>query len=210
MIYLSGKVVADPRIGTLLSFGGHERLHNHPVWAADNGCFVRPEKYSDDGFLRWLDRFDRTGCLFAVAPDVLADGDSTLARATPVLPLIRDLGYPAAFVGQDGQQANRVPWGEIDALFIGGTTKWKLSGIAADLVHEAKRRGKWVHMGRVNSWQRIHAAACLGVDSVDGTMLAFGPDKNTPILIDWLDRIEKEPFLFKSEAGKELLNGTIK
>ncbi|ANS02985.1 hypothetical protein [uncultured Mediterranean phage uvDeep-CGR0-AD1-C123] len=202
-MYLSGKVVADPRIGTLLSFGGGERQHGHQVWAADNGCFARPDTYSDDGFLRWLDRLDRTGCLFAVAPDVLADGAATLARATPVLPLIRNLGYPAAFVGQDGQRGDRVPWDEIDALFIGGTTEWKLSGIAADLIHEAKQRGKWVHMGRVNSWQRIHAAACLGVDSVDGTHLAFRPDRYTPEVIDWLDRIQEQPsFCFESGATR--------
>ena len=30
-------------------------------------------------------------------------------------------------------------------------------------------RGKWVHMGRVNSTRRIRYAASIGCDSVDGT-----------------------------------------
>ena len=179
----------------------HSRKHGHKLFACDNGCFSQPDKYSDEGFLDWLDDLDRSGCLFATAPDVLADGDATLARATPMLPAIRNLGFRAAYVGQDGQRADRVPWDDLDALFIGGTTEWKLSGIAADLIHEAKRRGKWVHMGRVNSWTRIYPASVLGVDSVDGTHLTFRPDRYTPKVIDWLDRIEKEPSLFGSEDG---------
>ena len=34
---------------------------------------------------------------------------------------------------------------------------------------EAKRRRKWVHMGRVNSERRIRYAASIGCDSIDGT-----------------------------------------
>ncbi|MET7951049.1 hypothetical protein [Micromonospora sp. NPDC005324] len=33
---------------------------------------------------------------------------------------------PAALVAQDGLKAPAVPWHAIDALFIGGSTAWKL------------------------------------------------------------------------------------
>jgi hypothetical protein len=196
-MYLSGKAVADPRIGVMLSYNaGKQRVIGHKCWAADNGCFSQPKKYSDDGFLSWLDQIDRTGCLFAVAPDVVADAAATLDRAAPMLPKIRRLGFAASLVGQDGATPASLPWPDFDALFIGGSTRWKLSGAAADLILEAKRRGKHCHMGRVNSWQRIRAAAVLGCHSVDGTFIAFGPDKNTAIVVDWLDRLNRQQSLF--------------
>jgi hypothetical protein len=59
--------------------------------------------------------------------------------------------------------------GATDALFIGASTEWKLGPSAEALVAQAKDRGKWVHMGRVNSHRRIRYAASIGCDSVDGT-----------------------------------------
>jgi len=64
--------------------------------------------------------------------------------------------------------------------------EWKLSPAARDLIIEAKRRGKWVHMGRVNSEKRFRYAAALGCDSVDGTYLVAGPDTNLPKLLAWV------------------------
>jgi hypothetical protein len=60
-------------------------------------------------------------------------------------------------------------WPRIDALFVGGSTQWKLGPSAEALVAEAKARGKWVHMSRVNSARRIRYAASIGCDSIDGT-----------------------------------------
>jgi len=42
-------------------------------------------------------------------------------------------------------------------------------------------------------------AASIGCDSVDGTFLAFGPDKNLPQLLRWL-RLADEPTLFGGAA----------
>ena len=200
-MYLSGKIVDDPRIGALLSFNvGKQRRHGHDVWAADNGCFARPDKYTDAGFLQWLDKFDRNGCLFAVAPDVVGDADATLDRAMPMMPKIRDLGFKAAFVGQDGAKPDGLPWLEMDALFIGGSTSWKLSQPAADLISEARRRGKWVHMGRVNSWRRIRLAHVLGCHSVDGTCLAFEPAREKKI-VQWLETLNRQGTLSLFEVN---------
>ncbi|MCG5464151.1 hypothetical protein MED01_002316 [Micromonospora sp. MED01] len=64
--------------------------------------------------------------------------------------------------------------------------EWKVSAMAAAITAEAKRRGKWVHMGRVNSDKRIRRAREMGVDSGDGTYIAKGPDINLIRLLGWL------------------------
>jgi hypothetical protein len=155
-------------------------------WVADNGAFS--DNFDEVKWLRFLiDNAHRAdSCRFAVAPDVVGDAQATLARSAPWMPRIRALGYPVAFVGQDGQEDLPVPWDEFDALFIGGSTEWKLGRHARALVKEAKSRGKWVHMGRVNSRQRYRYAEHIGCDSVDGTYLTFGPDVNLPKLLSWL------------------------
>ena len=72
MIYLSGKQVEHPRIGLMLSFNGAGyKKKKREMWAADNGCYTRPDKYDDSSFLNWLDDQERENCLFATAPDVV-------------------------------------------------------------------------------------------------------------------------------------------
>lgn len=171
------------------------------IWAADNGCFGRGYP-GDDKYLAWLRRHaihaDR--CLFATAPDVMGDAAATLVRSAPFFPLIRELGYPAALVAQDGLQELDVPWDTFDVLFIGGTTGFKLSHHAERLVAEAKRRGKWVHVGRVNSRRRLLWASGIGTDSVDGTYLVFGPNVNLPHVLSWVAEAKRTQVLpFESE-----------
>lgn len=175
------------------------RQRNRPVdgaaWCADNGCFT--DKWDEAQWWQWLvDNAPRaSSCVFAVAPDVVADAAATIARSTPWLPKIRALGYPAAFVAQDGQETLPVPWDAFDVLFIGGSTEWKLGAHARSLVAEAKRRGKWVHMGRVNSERRLRYADAIGCDSADGTYIAFGPDQNLPKLLAWTRGIAEQEAL---------------
>lgn len=158
-------------------------------WCADNGCFGKGFP-GETAWFTWLARqaADAATCRFAVAPDVVGDAEATLARSTPWLSQIRSLGFPAALVAQDGLENLDVPWDAFDVLFIGGTTAWKLGRHARDLVAEAKRRGKWVHMGRVNSESRLRYAQAIGCDSADGTYVTFGPDVNLPKLLGWLAR----------------------
>lgn len=195
MIYLSGKSVEHPDIGLMMSFNvGKQAIGNNKVWAADNGCFARPDLYSDEKYLSWLSKFPKDSCLFATAPDVLGDAEETLRKSLPLLPKIRDAGYKAAFIAQDGATKD-LPWEDFDCLFIGGTTNWKLSQSAGDLIAEAKRNHKWVHVGRVNSYRRLNLISILGADSCDGTFLAFGPDKNLPRLLRWFDYLREQPSL---------------
>lgn len=153
-------------------------------WCADNGCFGKG--YPGDGaWWAWVQALPTERCRFAVAPDVVADAAATLKRSAQWLPLIRSLGLPAAFVAQDGLENLAVPWDSFDVLFIGGSTEWKLGPHTRQLITEAKARGKWVHMGRVNSQRRFTYGQAIGCDSADGTKLAWGPDVNLPIVLGW-------------------------
>ena len=180
--------MAAGQLDTITTPAGGSRPPVGAMWCADNGCFGKGYP-GDDAWLAWLGTYtaeERSRCLFAVAPDVVGDAAATLARSLPWLPQIRALGYPAAFVAQNGAEDITLPWDEFDVLFIGGDTAWKLGRHARRLVSEAKARGKWVHMGRVNSARRLRYADAIGCDSADGTYLAFGPDLNLPDVLSWL------------------------
>src|SRR5262245_283595 len=168
-----------------------------PAWGADTGCYSQKGEraYNEERYFKWLSKQDAATCLFATAPDRVGDSAVTLTRSVPVLPKIRKLGLPAGFVIQEGAEepGYAIPWDDFDVLFIGGCTEeWKLSDGVAALVREAKRRGKWVHMGRVNTLTRYRGAMRMGCDSVDGTMLAWGPIKNLPKLRRWQAKLAAE------------------
>ncbi len=186
----------DDRLGFIDTPAQGNRRPEGVTWCADNGCFGKGYP-GDEKWLAWLAKnaHDAATCLFATAPDVVGDAVATLERSTPWLQPIRDLGYPAALVAQDGLEDLEVPWDLFDVLFIGGSTEWKLGPAARELIREAKDRGKWVHMGRVNSERRYRYAHEIGCDSADGTYLTFGPDINLPKLLAW-SRVENQLSLF--------------
>lgn len=176
------------------------------TWCADNGCFS--DSWDAEKWWVWLSRQPVTRircCAFAVAPDVVADAGATLERGRPWLCKIRELGYPVAYVAQDGFEACRPHWWEFDVLFIGGSTEWKLGHQARAAVAEAKARGKRVHMGRVNSLKRLRYAQAIGCDSVDGTFLTRGPDVNLLRVRRWLRELdEQQPLDFVPDRETEM------
>lgn len=203
MIYLSG-VIRPQLVGLRSDLGvmvtphmGNKLDLSQTVWGGDNGCFARPEAFDAVRYLMWLEdrQYARGKCLFATAPDVLGSAEATWEKSLPFFPSIRERGFPAALVAQDGFPPKGTDWSAFDVLFLGGTTKWKISHHAREAVEEAHRHGKWVHMGRVNSAARLRTAAMWGCDSADGTFLAFGPDVNTPRLMAWLDGLQSQPVL---------------
>lgn len=168
-------------------------------WCADNSVFA--DKYpGDEPFLAWLAKLQhlRADCRFVVAPDVVGDARATLDRSGPMLRRVRHLGFPVALAAQNGLEDLRVPWDDFDCLFIGGDTAWKLGPAARALVVQARHYGKWVHMGRVNGWGRLRLARQAGCDSVDGTYLAFGPDRNLPRLLRWLSEVNDQGLLWEA------------
>jgi hypothetical protein len=134
-------------------------------WAIDNGAF---SGFDPVAFRELVGRAaGQPRLLWVVCPDVVGDARGTLALWGVWEGVLRAAGVPVAFVLQDGQERYELP--DAACYFIGGSTGWKLSETAADLAAEGKRRGAWVHMGRVNSLRRLSIAHDMGCDSVDGS-----------------------------------------
>ena len=85
VIYLSGSCNAamiaaagqPSDLGLLIQPGAKyaAKLGHFKVWAADNGCFAHPERFDVEAYIAWLQSMGAHAgrCLFATAPDVLAD-----------------------------------------------------------------------------------------------------------------------------------------
>ncbi len=159
------------------------------LWAADNGCFAATFKESK--WQAWLEKpHPRSGCLLATVPDVVGDHESTMIRFRKWHEYVRSLRYPVAFVAQDGANETNVPWSDMDVLFIGGTDSFKQGFGSGLLARAARDRGKWVHVGRVNSLKRLMHWAEIA-DSADGTFLAFGPQRNAPRVKSWVESLRQ-------------------
>lgn len=160
-------------------------------WAMDNGAF---SGFDPAAYMRMLEVFYRQpGCLWVTCPDVVGDAAATFALWPFWSKVVRGLRLRAAWVAQDGVHPEITP--DFDALFIGGTTEFKEGPVAATLIGFAKARGKWVHMGRVNTQRRYVLAARLGVDSVDGTGFSRFPNEKVPKLASWEQYIHEQPVL---------------
>jgi hypothetical protein len=194
---LAGRWGAE-RLGVLLTPANRNGMGavldlNLP-WAADNGAYSGFEPAAFGRFLKkiaWQPR-----CLWVACPDAVGDATATLERFAEWAPAITAVGQPVALVGQDGAEKLDLPWSACDCLFIGGTTRWKLSNAAADLAAEAKRRGKLVHMGRVNSRRRMAVAHDLGADTIDGSSASRFGDRYVHRYCLWLSQIEAAGSLF--------------
>jgi hypothetical protein len=147
------------------------------LWLADNGCFT--DTWNEDEWLSWLDfmKIYQCRCVMATAPDIVGDAVATLERFRYYAPILRARGWRTGLVAQDGLE--RLVWpDEYDALFIGGSTEWKLSKDADWCIRYAQKQDKWVHVGRVNSKKRIRHFQLIGVNSCDGTTICFAPERN--------------------------------
>ncbi|MFK0136643.1 hypothetical protein [Streptomyces murinus] len=193
------------RIGCMTTPAQGSRIPDAALYACDNSKFGSDGKGrywpGTEAWIAWLSRTIRRygpdRCLWALAPDQPFDAAGTLTESLPWLARIRELGVPAAYAAQDGCDApGLLPWDAFDVLFLAGSTEWKLGPVAERLAREAKSRGKSVHMGRVNSRLRLGIAEWFGCDTADGTCLTYGPDKNLPKLLSWLDDLDGRPSLF--------------
>ena len=138
-------------------------------FSMDNGAFAR---FESKGFLTMLAKHEprKDLCRFVAAPDVVGSAIRTLECCDHWLPKLA--GWPVALVCQDGQERMAIPWEKIAAVFIGGSTAWKMSPHAAAIVKASKVIGKWCHIGRINTPGRFEYFEELGADSCDGTGLA--------------------------------------
>lgn len=202
LIFVSGATAtlrslpADAPVGHLLTPHTGNKIESilstgRPI-ALDNGCFGGLDLPAIRTMVKaWYERLHdaRTRVLWAVVPDAVGDHKATLRLFMQYADLIAWAGLQLAFVAQDGcEPVAGVPWESIRCLFIGGAphTNWKESDAALRLMREAKRRGKWVHVGRVNSERRLRLVESYA-DSIDGTQFSRYSRTYLP---RWCERVQ--------------------
>lgn len=132
-------------------------------YGLDNGCFARFEQATWE---KLLDDAEEHRPVFVCLPDVVGDARRTLDLFDAFHR--RTNGLPRALVLQDGIGNHQIPWGEIDAVFVGGSNDFKISSEAYNACRVAKILGKWIHVGRVNTASRVRD--WIGIaDSIDGS-----------------------------------------
>lgn len=168
-------------------------------YACDNGCFRRWEPAL---FEPMLSQFG-PGAEWVTMPDIVGNAHGTLCLWDGYSRLYGDAAGSLrwALVAQNGWGDREWEWAlaQADALFVGGDDTFKESRYVADLVAVAKGRGKWVHMGRVNTYRRFAIAHRMGCDSIDGGSFSRWPDTWIPEAIRWVKRLDAEaaqPALF--------------
>lgn len=200
------RLQGHPQLGRLITPDNGNAVGGLAGWdcGADNSALgaggVNPDK-----LLRLWDALASAlpaGLRFVTAPDAVmqtpdgprGDWQGTLWLWRCWLPAIQARGLPAAIVLQDGATVDSVPWADCAAVFVGGSTAWKLSRSAELLIRAARARGKHTHVGRVNTMRRLRHFDRLPVDSFDGTQFSMFPDTYIP---RYLARLEhrQEAFL---------------
>lgn len=127
---------------------------------------------------KWIKRIEsirpyKDKCLFVTIPDVVKDCIATLEQFSYYRNMVKD--FPVAFVSQDGisKFAHKIPWDDFDCVFVGGSDEHKLGKEVWWVIEQARKRNKWIHIGRVNSVSRM--MKFYMADSWDGTCLSFCP-----------------------------------
>lgn len=173
------------------------------AWACDNGAF---KGLDVPKWLRFLSRLvvHPVKPLWVACPDVVGDAAETMRRYLVWSPVLRELGLPVALVLQDGcdqtehRDRIRASYPDLAAVFVGGTTAFKLSAETYRLTREAHDAGLLVHFGRVNSLRRIRdiaTAARSGLcwcDTIDGGSATRWGDTNIPKLVRFIETATSE------------------
>jgi len=191
--------VVDNRFGILTSYqhgGVVVGVKAGMRWAADNCSFSKA--FDPIKFITWLEQMTpyRDTCLFVTVPDVVADSEATRRLWEQWQPVLAD--WPLAFVAQDGE--TDTPEGA-SAVFIGGSTEWKESAAAVNIIQIAQRRGLHVHIGRVN-WKARYDKFNLLPGSegftCDGTRTRFDGREKT--VVAWAGYQDQRPLLRISDG----------
>jgi len=158
----------DYVLGQLLSPATSYLFLGYP-YGIDNSAFSNFDSARFKAVLkRQTDTRDQ--CLFVACPDIVGSARRTLEVFDQWYPQL--VNWPVALVAQDGMEDMTIPWQLLSAIFIGGTTDWKMSECASDIIRTAKMIGKHVHIGRINTPARFKHFADLCADTCDGSGVA--------------------------------------
>jgi hypothetical protein len=132
-------------------------------WALDNGCFT---SFDRPKWERMVVEAETNRPIFVTLPDIVGDAQRTLELFDQFKMFTNEV--PRALVLQDGIGRHRIPWDDLEAVFIGGSNEFKYSSEAINAAKTARMLGKWVHVGRVNTASRVRNWA-EWADSLDGS-----------------------------------------
>lgn len=161
----------DHGFGLLLTPDAYQHHEGFDI-ALDNGAYgawQRGQEWNSEPWLKLLHKHGES-CAWAVLPDIVSGGRTSLARSVEWFPRVKDLAPIWLIAVQDGidvQDIKPLVGGDV-GIFIGGSTEWKESTLPAwgKLAAQTKC---YLHVGRVNTNRRIKLCAMAGADSFDGT-----------------------------------------
>lgn len=174
---------------------GLRPLYEGRLWGGDNDAYVG--RFSLEAFTAHLERLIpfEASCLFVALPDFVHDPGSTFALWTAMRPVLT-LAYPMfqyAFVAQTGATPRDIP-DDADVLFLAGEDEWRQGPAGAALIqHAHEELGIPVHVGRVNSAERLVNFARMGAQSMDGTHLSFKGLPGAAHIDSWLSVAQTRP-----------------
>lgn len=141
-----------------------KRRDKKAKFSIDNGAFAGFRAGDFKGLLL-REKDAKELCRFVAVPDVVGSARRTLEVFK--FWQYKLTGWPLALVAQDGIEDLDIPWDQLAAIFIGGSTAFKLSNSAKQVIAAAQAVGKWVHVGRVNQPARFEMFEEAGADSIE-------------------------------------------
>ena len=161
------------------------------VYGLDNGCFSKFDKKTWRRLVSEAKGQDLTSQpKFVCSPDIVGDARRTLELFDQFYDEISPL--PVCLVLQDGIGDFNIDWNRVDAVFVGGSDAFKVSNEAFNACKAAKMLGKWVHVGRVNTAQRVSNWMGLA-DSIDGSGISKYDYMLEAVLVEMLgEKAQKE------------------
>lgn len=183
------------RVGWLVGPSAMPKTKLRPwmPFALDNDAFsswTTGKQWSEEAWVSMLNKVKSSGMnpLWVLVPDVVADREATLEKWKMYAPVAAEFKWPLAMAVQDGMTAEDLP-DNAQVVFIGGTTEWKWRSLP--MWAETGRR---VHVGRVNSLEKLFVCERFGVESVDGTGWMQGTENGRQArdLAAWLEGTAKE------------------
>lgn len=185
--YIAG--ACPGRIGWLVGPSARlkTKLRTWMPFALDNDAYSawtsgQPWDYSEwVEMLKWA-AIAKTAPRWVLVPDVVGDRAATIGSWNKYAPSASDYGWALAFAVQDGMTPADIP-PQASVVFVGGTTRWKWTSLP--MWTSAFPR---IHVGRVNTLDRLVLCERLGCESVDGTgwFRASDDSHKTEAIFHWL------------------------
>jgi len=137
-------------------------------FALDNDAYIayrNGKPWKVEAWINFLNKIKASGLTprWLLVPDVVGRKIETIESWRYHYPIAKKYGWPIAFAAQDGMTQSDVPSGA-QIVFVGGTTTWKWKSLPMWCENFPR-----VHVGRVNTFERLQIAERNGAESCDGS-----------------------------------------